>query len=894
MSLPDMAAESISGARPILPQSTQTSGFQFANTGVAHRDVPQQRNYVFVDEHNRHKRLKVMRACEGCRRRKIKCDAATTNSWPCAACTRLKLNCVPPTVSYEKDSSQPGVHTFEIQRPNEYPAIPIGTIGDYQRPQIPSQPSYQAMSTNMPPHVPSQTYEPLSTYSTPAYMTPTTAHDAQYAAMPATTMSAHSMAGFAGYTAHSVSTQPRNDSIDASYHPPLHRANSLDSSWNRPPVDVSALRQNSLDSGWRSEPGVSPSADVLAEAMGGLKIDHLAIAPYIADRNKLAEAPAVAEYEVDIPQHSSPDQPLSIPPEMMPSDEQALQYFQYFFANIHPYVPVLNRQFFYQQWSSSRNSISPLLLEAIFACTTMTLEDHAQASKWLALATKHEESFKDVPRLSTIQASLILLKAREGAPKRGYFYRSWMTVVNVVAMAKDLNFHEHKADHDAGQPCGSSPYECVAKTRIWQLLYILEGMIGGPQGRRDFSVDPETVDFNPPARVPGLDETDFQVSFQFVYLARLVQNVRGIIRIYAKVKKLKDWYLDPEFVGHDQVFPKWLRELPQSLLVVIPEDGSTPYLPNSFTANMNCYHYLSVVMQHRPQVHYLTATDGNWRQHMIICHDAAKKICRIQEAILENFGMPGMLCMLRGISFTVYCVLTCVMLHLASITSPDPELNCEARDYFVRHMRILEQVIPHWPLPEVQAQVNSLREAFSADTSKPFDLKPSFPFGSPSAQNASPITDVQGLAMMGAGQPNQGVQGPEGYQQQWNPTKIFDQWNAAFGTPASSTSQPSPPMQRNQPGTFDVRSNQEGLSSQYHSTPPQANYAAPDANLQMQTGIPAQQQGSYPPSQSNSFVSPSMWQQVVANSLVDGRKRMWTDYNSGQGMSMDAMAKRQR
>jgi hypothetical protein len=37
-----------------------------------------------------------MRACEGCRRRKIKCDAATTNTWPCSACIKLKLHCVRP------------------------------------------------------------------------------------------------------------------------------------------------------------------------------------------------------------------------------------------------------------------------------------------------------------------------------------------------------------------------------------------------------------------------------------------------------------------------------------------------------------------------------------------------------------------------------------------------------------------------------------------------------------------------------------------------------------------------------------------------------------------------------------------------------------------------------
>jgi hypothetical protein len=46
-----------------------------------------------------------MRACEGCRRRKIKCDSATTNTWPCSACIRLKLHCVPPAVNYDQSFS---------------------------------------------------------------------------------------------------------------------------------------------------------------------------------------------------------------------------------------------------------------------------------------------------------------------------------------------------------------------------------------------------------------------------------------------------------------------------------------------------------------------------------------------------------------------------------------------------------------------------------------------------------------------------------------------------------------------------------------------------------------------------------------------------------------------
>ena len=88
----------------------------------------------------------------------------------------------------------------------------------------------------------------------------------------------------------------------------------------------------------------------------------------------------------------------------------------------------------------------------------------------------------DVPRLSTIQALLLLLKARESAPKRGYYYRSWMTVKTLVNMAKDLELHEHYGEHRANRHCGSDPLECLIKTRIWQNIFVVENMIGGPQG----------------------------------------------------------------------------------------------------------------------------------------------------------------------------------------------------------------------------------------------------------------------------------------------------------------------------------------------------------------------------------------------------------------------------
>ena len=87
-----------------------------------------------------------MRACEGCRRRKIKCDAATTNTWPCSACIRLKLHCVPPTVNYDRDfSTNQG---FEGERV-EYESGGSGD-DDYQH-QLAMQQQMGGPHKNIPP-----------------------------------------------------------------------------------------------------------------------------------------------------------------------------------------------------------------------------------------------------------------------------------------------------------------------------------------------------------------------------------------------------------------------------------------------------------------------------------------------------------------------------------------------------------------------------------------------------------------------------------------------------------------------------------------------------------------------------------------------------------------------
>jgi hypothetical protein len=88
------------------------------------------------------------------------------------------------------------------------------------------------------------------------------------------------------------------------------------------------------------------------------------------------------------PLTTGPGLKIRIPPELMPDDETCIHYFDLFFQHVHPYVPVLDKPQFYQQWQSNRESLSPLIIEAVFAIAGRLADEPSQGQQWLALATR--------------------------------------------------------------------------------------------------------------------------------------------------------------------------------------------------------------------------------------------------------------------------------------------------------------------------------------------------------------------------------------------------------------------------------------------------------------------------------------------------------------------------
>jgi len=124
----------------------------------------------------------VMRACEGCRRRKIKCDAATTNTWPCSACIRLKLHCVPPTINYDRDYSSGG-QFLDAEQDGHYDA-PLENQNENFHQHTMSQPDLSIITTADHIHPPQLPYSDGGIYHTTSYTGRSGSHpELHYAAM---------------------------------------------------------------------------------------------------------------------------------------------------------------------------------------------------------------------------------------------------------------------------------------------------------------------------------------------------------------------------------------------------------------------------------------------------------------------------------------------------------------------------------------------------------------------------------------------------------------------------------------------------------------------------------------------------------------------------------------
>lgn len=112
-----------------------------------------------------------------------------------------------------------------------------------------------------------------------------------------------------------------------------------------------------------------------------------------------------------------------------------------YFRIVHPSYPILHKGVWLEKYNRSYKEFSPPLLAAVYALAmdwwdydaTLSMQERPSAERLIAIAKK---SFADTtlrPKLSTIQAGLLLLQCSGGA--------SWVLTTQLVALAEELGLH---------------------------------------------------------------------------------------------------------------------------------------------------------------------------------------------------------------------------------------------------------------------------------------------------------------------------------------------------------------------------------------------------------------------------------------------------------------------
>nr|CAG8508457.1 14848_t:CDS:2 [Entrophospora candida] len=387
--------------------------------------------YVFVDDLHRYKRLKVTRACESCRRRKVKCDGGSGGSQiPCTSCRKLKIECVFSNMAMRRAAPK-----TELEQMNER----------LQR---------------------------------------------------------------------SESLLQKLDEDDITKQKRVKNVDYIDSL-----TDI--LGHMKIENNGRANyiyamEGKTPKEDSFPT------IANTTI-PFQTTLFVLSEPPLLSCHQ--IPDLSNDDNNFS---------DLVSHLVDLYFNHVHPYLPIIHKANFLRRLHDKTNPISPLLLYAVFAMGSRFSDDvrvrldpmkpETAGFSYFNRAKELLDDFLDAPRLSTIQAQLLMMKFQENTQKPGFFFRSWLSFGSIIRMAEELGLNKNYDEWNLRL----SVEDAIVRKRVWQACFLFDQFMSGAQGRNAI-VSLSNADIELPRKEHYDDEQEFQLQTDFIHLVRLTKILASVM-----------------------------------------------------------------------------------------------------------------------------------------------------------------------------------------------------------------------------------------------------------------------------------------------------------------------------------------------------------------------------
>ncbi|KAI8351781.1 fungal-specific transcription factor domain-containing protein [Choanephora cucurbitarum] len=360
------------------------------------------------------------------------------------------------------------------------------------------------------------------------------------------------------------------------------------------------------------------------------------------------------------------------------------------------------------QLSSSSSSSSPLARNSSSPTSTMsTLPGHNYYLRALDIL----DQYLDAPRLSTVQALLLLVKYQEGTPRTGYFHRAYTYLGMAVSMCNDLGLSQFVEQDPL--------YDAETRRRTFWVAYMYDLLMSIEHGHATyFDIHQCTTGFPlvTSEEGPALEELITNQNI-LIQLGKVLSDIYTMARRMTQRQQLQGYQRTDEQMVEEQArlfslhthLENFLYEVPPSLMYQPTQDtenypADRQAINDPFVGFLHMTYHFSIILLHRI---YMNQPPPNAEfnfiayPHRKLCATSASNITTIVETLYDKYSVETLCYPIRGVQHTIHCLSMAATIHKYEMAHAEtPYMSNQARYQYMVSVDLIQRLSNQSPSVE--------------------------------------------------------------------------------------------------------------------------------------------------------------------------------------------------
>ncbi|CAO3608615.1 unnamed protein product [Mucor hiemalis] len=352
-----------------------------------------------------------------------------------------------------------------------------------------------------------------------------------------------------------------------------------------------------------------------------------------------------------------------------------------YFKRINVVLPILDMDQFYDSYNKKgyADTFIPIILTVCRVTCRLLKKDDPLVKKY---KVDRANLFRDIerqmdlyfdldflePKIETIQ---VLLLSASNAAKWGLESADWISTSIAVKMAQDLGLHRANTQHE-----GIPKKETEAKKRLWWSAYVIDRVVCASLGR------PLTIsDADCDVEYPDSEDSNYFLFTNLVKLSCILGDVlRALCSPRARLMSEKGLGLENISRNLEQMLLEWKRSLPPNLTLTDDElsrisrkqiDPALERKLNNGAGRLRLAYCAVFLLSMRP---FISMGSGNGST--VTMPEECQKAIRVAVELFEAIETTNLLC---GWSLSSYCLGQTQMLLFLNYRNMDANLIAESK-----------------------------------------------------------------------------------------------------------------------------------------------------------------------------------------------------------------------